>query len=68
MAEEAFFWLLEDDLTELAFLTGGGADSGAALRLRNSTIMAVMDKENLRQRGTTVVVVAASSDKMRGRW
>jgi len=35
--------LLDLDLTELAFLMGGGAASVEALRLRSSTILAYMD-------------------------
>ena len=43
LVEESFFLLEVEDLTELAFFTGGGggAVSAGALRLRSSTILAV---------------------------
>ena len=41
--EELAFLLEEDDLTELAFFSGGsGAVSAGALRLRSCTILAVL--------------------------
>ena len=39
--DESPFLLEVDDLTELAFLAGGGAVSAGALRLRSSTMLAV---------------------------